>query len=174
MAAVRYLLVTETGELTDRTATDWRTALDTVGPEGWDKARLATDAAMGYVNDCGLLAPDKYQRNPVGAAMLVLLGANAQPYAGPVVLTGWDDYNPDEVEVCSLSDDQVAVLRQLHSDVRRALGLDDGTPETLSAESAEQVRGYAAWLATAPTPGWTVHTGDDALAYLRGRTGGGS
>lgn len=97
----------------------------------------------GWVSDCGLILPDVYARNPVGAAMLCTLGAGIQPYAGPVVITGWDDYK----EVVPLRGDEVLYLPILCRDVRIAIGLDPGeviAPDGRDmTEWAEQVREIA-------------------------------
>ncbi|MFD0852378.1 hypothetical protein ACFQ07_09095, partial [Actinomadura adrarensis] len=80
-----YALITVDGALEFRKGNDWR---DQLGPEG--RARVRTDEPLaGFVNDCGLLFPEKYPRNVVGSLVLVALGAPIQPYAGPVVITGW-------------------------------------------------------------------------------------
>jgi hypothetical protein len=91
-----------------------------VGPEGWDRIRIRTGPFVGmlaaFANDCGLLMPERYPRNVVGSCLLAVLGANMQPYAGPLVLTGWDDSDP-AIEVCGLSEPIVIGVREAHAAV---------------------------------------------------------
>lgn len=65
----------------------------------FDLVRLRQQPAMfGYVNADGLVMAPPLARNPIGAGVLVCLGATMSPYAGPVVITGWDpDGQPTEL-----------------------------------------------------------------------------
>lgn len=169
---MRYLLVDQDGDLHELHARDYRSALAQVGPEGWARVRLHPAGVLaGFVNDCGLLFPDRYRRNVVGSCLLVSLGASPMPYAGPVVLTNWDD-NPwgDDVEVQSIDDDQqVKNLQTMHHDIRCLLGLE-GLDEPLSDLAKPNwqnaMRKFVAWLADAPTPQMEIVTGEAALAEV--------
>lgn len=174
-AVIRYMLVDEDGALHERQAADYRAALADCGPEGWDKQRLGPDTGMcAFLNDCGLLLPEKYRRCVVAACMMVVLGAPPAAYAGPVVFTGWNDRATvaGQLEICSLSDDAASLLRHLHADVRRVLDLDEGAPSLpwiARPDFAQRLREYAAWLPTAPFQGITVLSDEDAINALRGR-----
>jgi hypothetical protein len=118
-----FIVITAEGgfEVRDEQATT--AAIDQiVGPEGWATVRLnpATNLA-GWVNDCGLLYPDRYPRNIVGSCLLATMGGGQQPYAGPVILTGWQTGHG--VEIRPLSVEQLGGLRTLYSEVRAALGI---------------------------------------------------
>ncbi|WP_304455904.1 hypothetical protein [Nocardiopsis sp. YSL2] len=120
-----------------------------VGPEGPARVRLATSVlACAWVNDDG--HAQDYPRNVVGSCVLLALGAAGLPYAGPVVLTGWDPIR----EIHSLTDP--GLIERIHRDVLVALGQaerPDGPPpngRTLAWES--DVREYAEWVGTAPAP----------------------
>jgi len=171
---MRYLVVDPDGQLRQRTAPRYDVALREVGPEGW--ARVPMHAAAGpenvhvagFVNDCGFLFPDRYLRNVVGTCLLVSVGGNVQPYAGPVVLTGWDPepYSADP-EVRSLSEDQVAALRRTHRDIRIVLGLDTGEPSGHAVPHwRAAITKVAALAQDAPEPAIRVLTDDEALAWL--------
>lgn len=150
---MRYAVITPDGELTHHDgALDWRAVL---GPEGRARVNLPGLALSGWVNDCGLLDPKRYPRNIVASCVLIALGAAEQPYAGPVVFTGW---NPDNTwrgltEICSLPQ-PVEHLDVVHGDVLKALA--GQTPRELSPSWAEQMREYAEHVRTAPTPGITI------------------
>jgi hypothetical protein len=141
---MKYLVCDTEGQLQERDEEGGQLAIinKEVGPEGLAAVRIRTGTFVGliagYVNDCGLLFPERYPRNVVGSCLLGALGANAQPYAGPVVLTGWDD-TMDDIEIRDVSDNLVAAVRQIHGDIRVALGLDAG-PSSLDAR--------VSWLAT--------------------------
>lgn len=125
----------------------------------------------GFVNDCGLLAPEQYPRNVVGSVVLGTFGAAQHPYAGPVVITGWKQ--PADWEIRSLADAQVEELSRCLSDVRRVLGLEPGDPSGRGGPAwAADVRAFAAAIPTVPTSGIRVLTGQDALNALLGRQGG--
>ncbi|WP_304452840.1 hypothetical protein [Nocardiopsis sp. YSL2] len=144
---MRYIVIAADGTLTahDRDL-DLRSE---VGPEGPARVRLATSVlAAGWTNDDG--HAQGYPRNTVGSCVLLALGAVGLPYAGPVVLTGWDPIR----EIRSLTDR--GLIERTHRDVLVALGKaerPDGpppTPRTLAWES--DVREYAGWVKDAPAP----------------------
>lgn len=150
---MRYAIVAADGELTHHDGElDWRKV---IGPEGKVRVNLPGLAVAGWVNDVGLVSPDRYPRNVVGSCVLAALGAPIQPYAGPVVVTGW---NPDNtwrglIEICSLPE-PVTTLDTVHGDVLKALA--GQTPRELSPSWAEQIREIADHVRTAPTRGVTV------------------
>lgn len=145
-----YIAIDQDGELNERTAADYTTALAEVGPEGWNRVQL-TRTMAAWVNDCGLIL-DKYRRNPVAGVLMMCLGAQQIPYAGPVVITGWDSSLTimGEAEVIGLTPLQVDVIRLLHNFVLTETdnGSDVGAELTALAELVRAGR----------VPGWTVHT----------------
>jgi hypothetical protein len=177
---VKYLVIDTDGHLYQRTAPRYDVALRDVGPEGWARVRLHTAAEVagpehvhlaGFVNDCGLLFPEKYPRNVVGSCLLASVGASPQPYAGPVLLTGWqEDPYGDEPEVRSLTPDQARHARRMHTDLRRVLGLDAGTPSGDAAPRwCRAMRQLAEEVRSGPTPEIRFVTDPaEVLAWLRG------
>lgn len=149
---MRYALIDNDGELHVKDG-GWLDIRAEVGPEGPVSVRIApilTPAMFrGWVNDVGLFFPDRYPRNIVGSLVLMMLGAAEQPYAGPVVITGWDP--PPGAEMVDLTDDQVQGIRGVHQDVRAALAGD--TEETFDA-----IREVADWVRTTPAPTLTIST----------------
>lgn len=178
---MKYLVCGEDGQLDQRSAPSYDVALRDVGPEGWDRVRLHNAAALfgpeqdaaAFCNDCGLVMPETYSRNVVGTCLLASLGANVQPYAGPIVLTGWDAMSSGP-EVRALTDEQIAVIRRIHGGIGVALGL---APDT-SKPSAARRRWWAAMRDVAevarsgPVQGITMLHDDDALAFLQQLRGG--
>jgi hypothetical protein len=144
-----YVVIAADGALTHHQETPTLERINTaVGPEGWARVKLGYPVLSGFVNDCGLLAPDLYARNPVGACVLARLGASQQPYAGPVVITGWDD-NPhgDDLEIRPLGSHQASALGAIHRQVVAAL---EGTES--GSELATGLRAYAEHVRSAPAP----------------------
>jgi len=174
--AVRYLVVDEDGQLWQRSAASYDVALRDVGPEGWDRVRLHNTAALcgpgrdvaAFLNDCGLVLPARYGRNVVGTCLLTSLGAGVQPYAGPIVLTGWNPLPDGDAEVEGLTEQQVGVIRRVHGEIRVVLGLAPGTPNPSPAHQRWRaaMRETAEIARTGPTPGVTMLTDDDALAFM--------
>ncbi|MHC3474632.1 hypothetical protein ACYF6T_38885 [Streptomyces sp. 7R007] len=152
---MRYAVITPAGELAHH---DSQLHWDTViGPEGKARIHLPRLTVAGWANDVSLLYPKRYPRNVVGSCVLAALGANVQPYAGPIVFTGW---NPDNtarglLEIEPLPQ-PVETLDTVHGDVLKALA--GQTPRALSESWAEQMREIADHVRTAPTPGVTVRT----------------
>lgn len=177
--SIRYLLIGTDGigsfgvQPDPGFTTAWLDSL--VGPEGWDRVRLHPSWRMtGFVNDVGHRMPDRYPRNVVGSVLLCTFGAGQQPYAGPVVITGWDEQATARggLEVCSLQDLQVQELTLFLSDVRRALGMQGGPPSGRGGPGwAAIAREFAEYARSAPTPTMTVLSAEDAIAALYGRRG---
>lgn len=175
---MRYFVCDVDGALYLRTVSGvgWLAQIEQeVGPEGFATVRIRSGPYVGqlagYVNDCGLVLPDKYARNAVGTCLLASLGASVQPYAGPVVITGWDDSSWDEIEIRDVSDALIPVVEQVHADIRIALGLDVGR-DVLGdhrSEWAATMRQLATWAADAPVPAMQIITDlNDIRAHLRG------
>ena len=125
---MRYALIDEDGHLTLNTTSHYTKALDCVGPEGWNTIRLTATLAA-FVNDCGLILTDRYRRNPIGGTLLIALGAQTIPYAGPIVITGWDPHatSRDDVEVIGLNGMQeftISTLRRAIVDAQYPSGRD--------------------------------------------------
>lgn len=150
---MRYAIITTDGELAHHDGEpDWDTL---VGHEGKARVHLPGLTVAGWVNDVGLLRPDRYPRNDVGSCVLIALGAKIQPYAGPVVFTGWDPAARGMTEIRPLPQ-PVETLDTVHGDVLKALG--GKVPRDLSPSWAEQMREIADHVRTAPTPGITIRT----------------
>jgi hypothetical protein len=148
--SLTYIVIDQDGDLAERTAAEYTEALAEVGPEGWNRVQL-TRTMAAWVNDCGLIL-DKYRRNPIAGVLLMCLGAQEIPYAGPVVLTGWDARLTmmGEAEVIGLTPVQVDVIRLLHSFVRT----ETGTGSDVGAELVA----LAGLVRDGQVPGWTVHS----------------
>ncbi|MEV8635191.1 hypothetical protein AB0395_26390 [Streptosporangium sp. NPDC051023] len=152
---MRYALITTDGELHVKDA-NWPGIRAEVGPEG--PAGVALPPVMpiaapwfrGWVNDVGHTRPEVYPRNVIGSLVLIGLGAATWPYAGPVVITGWDP-NPytDGPETRGLDDVQAEVIDAIHQDAADALAGKAG-------EVFEIARTVAEWVRTCPTPALTV------------------
>lgn len=132
---------------------------------GWARVRLATDWAMaGWVSDCGLI--DGADRNPVGACVLATLGANQQPYAGPVVLTAYDhgsEWGGPE----SLEPGRVGTLTGICDAVHSALAGRPLHGSWLNPEWGEGIRAYAEVVRTGETPRMRILSDEEAAAYWR-------
>lgn len=150
---IRYLVIDEDGSLHDRTAADWWRALADCGPEGFNRVQLTRDLAA-FVNDVGLILP-KYRRNPIGGALLHLLGAAPIPYAGPIVLAGWDQTltYEGESEVVSLTDLQVGKCTYL---ARMVAAIVNGSSHTFEPPTVAAVLAAAEIVRTGDIPGITV------------------
>ncbi|MFJ2719434.1 hypothetical protein [Streptomyces sp. NPDC087437] len=145
---MRWALITVDGELTQHDGhLDWD---QVIGIEGKARVFLPGLAVAGWVNDIGLLDPKNYPRNVVGSCVLATLGARVQPYAGPVVFTGWDPLT----EIGPLPNPEF--LDTVQGDVVKALA--GQTPRELSPSWAQQMREIAEHVRTAPTPGLTART----------------
>lgn len=163
---MRYLLIDEAGVLHDRNADTWSAALAEVGPEGGNRIQLTRDLAA-YVNDCGLVLPDKYRRNPVGGLLLMALGAQRIPYAGPILLVGWDGANTmmGKAEIVGLHPIQAGMVRVVHTLARAWLGDDNSRSPALGLdvnrhdEDVEALE-LADMVERAAAPGWSVSVVD--------------
>lgn len=176
----RYLLVDVDGiasfgvQANPDASTQWLSNL--VGPEGRDRVRVHPDwPVSGWVNDCGLLMPDRYPRNVVGGVLLGTLGGPQQPYAGPVVITEWDPTatSRGEPEIRTLHDSQVELLTHLVSDIRKTLGVEPGMPTCTHAGWRRDVKLFAEFVATGEHQPIRVVSGAVAVAVLFGRPAGG-
>ncbi|MGW6292430.1 hypothetical protein [Streptomyces sp. NPDC055058] len=151
---MKWAVISPEGELTQHDGPlDWTTV---VGPEGRARVYLPGAAVAGWVNDIGLLDPKRYPRNVVGSCVLAALRARVQPYAGPVVFTGWNPGNTarDLLEIEPLPEPEF--LDTVHGDVVKAL--NGQTPRAMSPSWAEQMREIADHARTAPVPGLSVRT----------------
>lgn len=150
---MRYAVIAPNGDLSHHDDDiDWRAV---IGPEGKVRVALPGLALAGWVNDVGLVLPNRYPRNIVGSCVLATLGAAVQPYAGTIVLTGWNPANTPLglLEIESLPK-PTGHLDVLHGSVLKALnGL---TPRGFSPSWAEQIREIAEHARTAPNPGITI------------------
>jgi hypothetical protein len=169
MNRLRYLLINTDGDLSDRAATgNPLTIVDReVGEPGHAPVRLPSWAELGaYVNDCGHVLTPPLPINVPGSCLLASLGAPPLPYAGPVVITGWDDCTAG-IEIVSLGEAQVAYLANRYRNVLAAVrgenpadGVDPGWHQSIAA--------YANMVRAAKRPAPVVLTGAAAEAHLRG------
>lgn len=166
-----YLVIDTDGVLHERDEHPTAAVVEReVGPEGWDTVPLRQHPNLyGWVNDCGHLSPQRYPRNVVGSCVLACFGGSQQPYAGPVVVTGWDPQSAGP-EIRPLAPDLARAVRNVHRDVSAALAGQD--PAHLPPGWAETVRRFAEHVRTAPAPTITVLSHDETLAYLRGERRG--
>lgn len=152
---MRHAIIATDGEVSHHDGDlDWNTV---IGPEGKARINLPGLAVAGWTNDVALLDPKRYPRNIVGSCVLAALGANLQPYAGPIVFTGW---NPAR-GLLGLSEIEplpqpVDILDTVHGDVLKALA--GQIPRAMSPSWAEQIREIADHARTAPTPGTTIRS----------------
>ncbi|MDX2749585.1 hypothetical protein PV413_03540 [Streptomyces scabiei] len=155
MTSLRHAVISADGDLTHHDGPlNWPAV---IGPEGRARVHLPDLAVTGWVSDCGLLYPKRYPRNTVGSCVLAALGARVQPYAGPVVFTGWNPANtPLGLQEIESMPQPVEHLDTVHGDVVKALA--GQTPRAMSASWAEQIREIAEHARTAPTPGITIRT----------------
>ncbi|HEY6116298.1 MAG TPA: hypothetical protein VI172_10095 [Candidatus Dormibacteraeota bacterium] len=150
---MRYAVIAPDGELTHHEGElDWEAL---IGVEGKVRVSLPGLSVAGWVNDVGLRFPERYPRNITGSCVLAVLGAPIQPYAGPVVFTGWNPYNTalGLREIESLPQ-PVTTLDMVHGNVLKAIA--GQTPRDFSPSWAEQMREIAEHVRTAPTPGLTA------------------
>lgn len=150
---MRYAVIAPDGELTHHDSElDWRAV---IGPEGKARVHLPGLSVTGWVNDVGLRFPERYPRNVTGSCVLAALGANVQPYAGPVVFTGW---KPDNTPLGLLEIEPlprpVETLDMVHGAVLKALA--GHTPRDFSPSWVESMREVAEHIRTAPTPTLTI------------------
>jgi hypothetical protein len=165
------IVIDPAGELTtiDEPATD-----DAIRAAVGDFAliRLHGEPNMyAFVNDDG--HPLGLDRNPIGACVLVSLGARPNPYVGPIAITGWDE-PAEDTEIRDLSTTQAAFVRNLHGYVLRALAGEE--VNFVGAESwSTNIRAYAQRVRKAPTPQLTVlsfgELADPQAAAARGGEG---
>ena len=150
-----YLLIDQDSELHHRSADDYTTALDDCGPEGWNRIQLTRDLAA-FVNDASLIMP-KYHRNVTGGLVLMALGAHRMPYAGPIVLTGWDGAatHQDRAEVTGLTPMQVGLVHVVY-DMVTASRPPTGSPRRCYASESwsplEIATSADEYYAITPTP----------------------
>lgn len=148
---MKYALIDNDGELHIKEGS-YQEARAEVGSEGWDQVRLAR--TEGYAAWAGWVNGDGHRlglpRNIVGGLVLTGMGAAIMPYAGPIVLTGWNPHGMPN-EVCGLDDLQADVIREIHDDARRALAGEHGLGFPGARAIAEEMR-------TAPTPTITIRT----------------
>ncbi|MET7477949.1 hypothetical protein ABZT17_26780 [Streptomyces sp. NPDC005648] len=150
---MRYAIIATDGDLTHHDGDlDWDRV---IGPEGRSRIYLPGLAAAGWANDVGLRSPDRYPRNVTGSCVLAAFGARIQPYAGPIVFTGWNPANTgvglSEIESLPRP---VETLDVVHGDVIKALA--GQTPRDLSPSWAEQMREIAEHVRTVAAPGITI------------------
>jgi hypothetical protein len=149
---ITYGVVGNDGQMIRIETGDWRSP---IGPPGVDRVALhPVTRASGWVNESGHHQPETHPRNLVGSILLYLLGAPCLPYAGPVVITGWDP--PPGCEVIPLVDSAstgvtASYLTEIVTSIPRVLGLEPG-PVGRTPSFANDVLYAAEIVTTAPTP----------------------
>jgi len=176
---MRYVVIADDGELHVKDGY-WTDIEVLFRPEGWAGVRLHQATPMqgfrGVVNDVGLLMPEKFPRNIVGSLVLIALQAGQQPYAGPVVITGFQEPPNDDPDYTGLDDEQADLVTVLHADVKHALAGEQPT----RPEDWEDFGGWLVWatfvrqsaeeLRAMPTPGITIVSGGNLRDFLGGRS----
>lgn len=157
---MKYILIDQDGALHREEAAEALAVLEQVGPEGWNRVQL-TRTLAAWVNNVSLMS-DAYRRNVTGGLVLVALGAARIPYAGPIVITGWDQALTctDEIEAIGLTPLQDATITAVHRLVEEANGgvyAGDVSEEWVSALLAE-VQGLGDMIRSGEVPGWDVRT----------------
>ncbi|WP_431976142.1 hypothetical protein [Micromonospora haikouensis] len=130
-----WLVVGVDGTLTHHTTTPTSSMVREAVGDGTDRVGLPLGLA-GWVDGDG--HPKRLSINVVGSVLLMALGAGHMPYAGPVVITGWD---PDR-EVVPLPSGADIYVRAVHHRVQAALAGavdDDGFADAVR-ETAEELR----------------------------------
>lgn len=164
-----FALIDTDGTLTIRPEHATRETINAAMPGGWfDMVRLhVAPDLFGFVDDSGHI--NGLPRNPLGALMLAYLGANAagNPYAGPVVITGWCEPS-DSSEIRDLTPAQVAFLTERHGQLSDVLA---GSERWFSPEQRAEMLAYADFVAHGETPESVVITDSaEIMEYLRGRS----
>jgi hypothetical protein len=155
---VTYALIAEDGTLRiEAGVPSIEKITELVGPEGWARVYPHREfRATAWVNDCGLILPDQYARNVVGACVIASMGASTQPYAGPMVITGYafDEGGwPGDLPTTT-----IAAVRDIHTAVTAILaGKLTETPPWADPQWPAEIAGLAEAVRTGETPGWTVH-----------------
>lgn len=160
-----YLVITPDGTSRREDGTPTLDQIDAiVGPSGWARVHVHPDRRMaGWVADCGLI--DGSPRNIVGSCVLATLGAGHQPYAGPVVITGYD-HDSDWGGPEPLQSWQVETLDEIVTAVQAALGDDHATATPpLGADRSwiYAIREHAEWVRTSQTPKIRIVTDGDRV-----------
>lgn len=172
---MKYVLIDNDGELHVKNGS-YDEIRELFQPEGSSGVRLPSDSTGGFrglVNDVSMLDPERFPRNIVGSLTLISLYASHQPYAGPIVITGFVTPVYSDPEHVSLDDDQVRLIRSIHADIRAALaGEGPPNPSEYTKATWEAYRAtvvlMAEQLRDMPTRGVQILTGNDAAAFLRG------
>lgn len=132
---------------------------EVVGEPGFAIVRIYSEQQdlCAFVNDEGFrLRP---ARNPVGACVVASLGASANVYAGPIVITGWDKH-ANGPEIRDLSAEQADLIERLHDFTRQAL--DGADVRFVGAENwSGDMRDYAEFVTNADAPVLTVRSFDE-------------
>ncbi len=129
-----------------------------VGPEGWAPIRLAREyGVIGWMNEHALIATagdgsPAYPRNPVASCVLVTMRGPQQPYAGDVVLTGYD-YGSDGGWPEDLPHNSLQAVQDIHAAVRRVLDGQAAGVTWARRSWPREIRAFGAAVAAgAPLP----------------------
>ncbi|CAM3709257.1 hypothetical protein NOGI109294_10070 [Nocardiopsis gilva] len=157
---MRYTVIATDGTLATRDCDLDLTS--EIGPEGPNRVRLDPHyAAAGWVNDMGLRRPETYPRNVTGSCVLTVLGAAVQPYAGPVVITGWQ-WGATPTEICDLP--TPGLIADVHQAVSKALGEEPDPDGAINATKwAERIRELADHVKACESPTLRFVPGGDLL-----------
>lgn len=168
LVIVTYLVIEPDGTIQREDETPTLDRIDAIVQDGgWARVRLADEWGMaGWVSDCGLVLGA--ERNPVGACVLATLGARQQPYAGPIVITGYSPYS-DWGGPESFGARQAAVLYGVVGAVQAVLAGRQATAGWVTPEWVREIREYAELVRTAEAPGMRVLSPEESAAYLCGR-----
>lgn len=122
-----------------------------VGPEGHNRIRLNPGyRAAAWANDCGLLFPERYPRNIVGSCVLATLHAPQQPYAGALVITGYDYTEPQGGWPEDCPDPLVTAVSNIHAAVQQVLAGQQPPVPWATPGWSREIRELAAVVADRP------------------------
>ena len=108
---------------------------------------------VGYMGDNAL---DMSPRNVVASVVLMTLGASVQPYAGPVIIAGWNPHpvwiGRGDTDVRTLADEHLRILDKVVGEVRQVLGYDSPCTVAESVRRYSAITARAQWVTTAVMP----------------------
>lgn len=144
-----------------------------VGGQGRNRVQLHRNYPLaGWVSDVGHSHPDRYPRNVVGSCLLASLGAAQQPYAGTIVITGWNADNTarDLVEVEPIDAVQIGKLASMFAAVQSALSSPNApTPQGYPARWGSELRQFAELVRISDAPIMRLVSKEELMNWLGGR-----
>lgn len=163
-----YIVIATDGTIRREDGTPTLDAIDAIVQHGgWARVQLSVQYAMtGWVSDCGLITGAS--RNPVGSCVLAAFGAARQPYAGPVVITGydhgsdWGGPGPLGLEMAGALDRVATATRSVLDDRPDA----PPPPSWTTPEWIAAIRAHAEEIRADEAPEIRILTDAEAATYL--------